>query len=246
LPERILKRFHTYSSLLLLLLFSATAGAQYKVKGTVFDSLQKYTIESVSVLTTAGRGTVTDSMGRYQIEVGEKDSIWFSFLGKATRKYAVLSIADITQFNISLKYRSDVMPEVRVRSRIYKEDSIQFRKDYAKGFNFRRPNLGTMTSVTTSGVGFDINEIIRLFQFRKNRNMEKFRERLLEQEREKYIDHKFTKGLVRRLTGLEGDALETFMKEYRPSYELALLASDYDFRYYIQQAGIKFKSQRTF
>ena len=227
-------------------LLSFCAHAQYKVKGTVYDSSRIYPIESVTVLSTSGRGTMTDSLGRYQLEVGEKDSIWFSFLGKPTPKYAVLKIADISQFDIALRLKTDVMQEIKVRSRIYKEDSLQNRKDYAKAFNFKRPNFESMTSVNAMGAGIDIQELIRLFQFRKNKSMEKFRERLLEQEREKFVDYKFNKGLVKRLTGLDGEPLIQFMLKYRPSYEFALLSSEYDFQYYIKKAGEEFRAQKSF
>jgi hypothetical protein len=222
------------------------AQAQYKVKGTVYDSSRLYRIESVTVLSTNGRGTATDSLGRYQLEVGEKDSVWFSFLGKSTPRYPVLKIPDINRFDIALRLKADVLPEVKIRSRIYKEDSLQNRKDYAKAFDFRRPNFGSLTSVNAMGAGIDIQELIRLFQFRKNKSMEKFRERLLEQEREKFVDHKFNKALAKRLTGLDGNELAAFMRQYRPSYEFALFSSDYDFQLYIKNAGEEFKKAKSF
>lgn len=76
--------------------------------------------------------------------------------------------------------------------------------------------------------------------------MEKFRERLLEQEREKFVDHKFSKALVKKLTGLDGGELSQFMQYYRPAYEFALYSSEYDFQYYIKKAGEEFKKSKTF
>jgi hypothetical protein len=248
-PKLYLKNSTGYIKFLLaffLVLLSFCSYAQYKVKGTVYDSSRLYRIEAVTVLSTNGKGTVTDSLGRYQLDVGEKDSIWFSFLGKPTPKYPILKIADITRFDIALRLKMDVMQEVKIRSRIYKEDSIQNRKDYAKAFDFRRPSFESMTSVNAMGAGIDIQELIRLFQFRKNKSMEKFRERLLEQEREKFVDHKFSKALVKRLTGLDGDQLTLFMKEYRPVFEFALYSSEYDFQLYIKKAGEEFKKTKAF
>jgi hypothetical protein len=226
--------------------FSLLVQAQYKVKGTVYDSSRRYRIEAVTVLSTGGKGTVTDSLGHYQLDVSDKDSIWFSFLGKPTPKYPVLKIADITQFDIALRLKMDVMQEVKIRSRSYKEDSIQNRLNYAKAFNFERPNLSSMTSVYANGAGINLDELIRVFQFRRNKSMEKFRERLLEQEREKFVDHKFSKALVKKLTGLDGDELSQFMQYYRPAYEFALYSSEYDFQYYIKKAGEEFKKSITF
>jgi hypothetical protein len=245
----LLKRKYLYIPFLLAFIFtllSFTVQAQYKVKGTVYDSSRIYPIESVTVLSTNGKGTVTDSLGRYSLDVSDKDSIWFSFLGKPTPKYPIVKITDITRFDIALRLKMNVMQEVRVRSHVYKEDSLQNRRDYAKAFNFKRPNISDMTSISSSGVGIDLDEVIRVFQFRKNKSMEKFRERLLEQERQKFVDHKFNKPLVRRLTQLPEADLDKFMLKYRPTYEFALFSSEYDFQYYIKKAGEEYNKAKTF
>jgi hypothetical protein len=235
-----------YCYLLLFILVAGNVAAQYKVKGTVFDSSRLYRVEAVTVMSSGGKMTMTDSLGHYQIIVGEKDSIWFSYLGKPTPKYPVLKIVDVNQFDISLRLKSDVMKEVIVRNRSYRMDSIQNRKDYAKAFNFRRPNVGSMTSIGPSGAGIDLDELIRVFQFRKNRSMEKFRERLEEQERQKFIDHRFSKLLVKRLTNLDGTDLDVFMLKYRPTYAFTLTASEYDFQLYIKKCFELSKSSKSF
>jgi hypothetical protein len=222
-----------------------TVSAQYRVKGRVLDSSRIYPIERVSVQSTNGHITMTDSTGSYTIYVAERDSIWFSYLGKPTPKYPVLKIADINQFDIALHLKPDVMREVRIKTRNYKEDSVQNRRDYAKAFNFQRPSLGTMTSISGAGVGFDVQEIIRLFQFRKNRSMERFRERLELEERDKFVDRRFSKGLVKRLTGAENEEeLADFMRRYRPTFEFAAGTSDYDFQYFIKIAYQEYKKAR--
>jgi len=205
-----------------------------------------YPIELVTVQSTGGKFTMTDSTGHYIIDVAERDSVWFSFLGKPTPKYPVLKIADVNQFDIALRLKSDVMREVRIKTRNYKEDSIQNRRDYAKAFDFRRPSFSTMTSVTSSGVGFDVQEIIRLFQFRKNRSMESFRERLEQEERDKFIDRRFSKGLVKRLTGIEKeDELSDFMKKYRPTFDFAGGTSDYEFQFFIKIAYDEYRKTKA-
>jgi hypothetical protein len=232
--------------LFLLLLTATAASAQYKVKGTVFDSSRLYRIEAVSVMSTGGAVTMTDTFGHYQINVAEKDSIWFSYLGKPTPKYPVLKITDVTQFDIALKLKTDVMEEVKIHNRSYKMDSIQNRKDYAKVFNYKKVSVGSMTSIGPTGAGIDLDELIRLFQFKKNKSMLKFQERLMEQERDKFVDHRFNKALVRRLTNLDGEDLDRFMLRYRPSYEFTLNASDYDFQLFIKKAYEVFKGGKAF
>lgn len=245
-----LEKGNFYITGLLLLLFTLAAGhasAQYRVKGHVYDSSRTIPIELVTVQSTGGQITITDSTGAYTINVAEKDSIWFSYLGKPTPKYPVLKINNVMQFDLALHLKPDVMREVRIKTRNYKEDSVQNRRDYAKAFNFRRPSLGTMTSVTSSGVGFDVQEIIRLFQFRKNKSMERFQARLEQEERDKYIDRRFTKGLVKRLTDIKKDEeLADFMQKYRPTFEFTAGTSDYDFQYFIKIAYQEYKKERFF
>ncbi|HWJ30495.1 MAG TPA: hypothetical protein VNS32_28440 [Flavisolibacter sp.] len=226
----------------ILLVSAQAASAQYTIKGNVYDSSRVYPIEAVSVLSTNGHGTMTDSLGHYQIDVREKDSIWFSYLGKPTPKYPVLKIVDINHFDLALRLKMDVMKEVKIKARNYRQDSIQNRKDYAKIFNFQRPNITSMTSIGPTGAGIDLDELIRVFQFRKNRETMRFKERLIEQEHEKFVDHRFNRGLVRKLTGLDGDSLEVFMLRYRPSYEFTLVTGDYDFQLFIKKAGEDFKT----
>ena len=55
-----------------------TASAQtWDVKGTVYDISQNNPVDGVTVLTTSGRGTMTDSLGRYKITVNMYDSVFF-------------------------------------------------------------------------------------------------------------------------------------------------------------------------
>jgi len=246
LPLKQVATYIRFCYLFLFILLAGNVAAQYKVKGTVFDSSRLYRIEAVTVMSSGGKMTMTDSLGRYQIIVGEKDSIWFSYLGKPTPRYPVLKIVDINQFDIALRLKSDVMREVIVRNRSYRMDSIQNRKDYAKVFNFRRPNVGSMTSIGPSGAGIDLDELIRVFQFKKNRSMEKFRERLEEQERQKFVDHRFNKALVKRLTNFDGTDLDVFMLKYRPTYAFTLTATEYEFQLYIKKCFELSKSPRSF
>lgn len=220
--------------------------AQYKIQGTVLDSSRTYPLEAVSVLSTNGRGTLTNKDGFYTLDASDKDSIWFSYLGKPTQKFPVAKMTNLSQFDVALQVSIPVLAEIKLRPRNYRQDSLQNRRDYQKVFDFRRPNVESMTSIGPAGAGIDINELIRLFQFKKNASMMRFQERLLQQEQEKYIDYRFSPALVRRLTGLEGEALKTFMQAYRPPYEFVLYSREYDFQLYIKEAYKRYKNEKAF
>jgi hypothetical protein len=216
------------------LMMTGSLHAQFKVKGTVYDSSRSFVLEAVTVLSTTGKITTTDSNGHYAIEVTEKDSIWFSYLGKPTIKYPILKMNDPLHFDVALQLSVTVLKGVTVRPRSYRMDSIQNRIDYAQIFNYEKPKI--QPAIYGLGVGFDLDEIIRMFQFRKNKNTLKFQQRLLEQEEDKFIDHRFSKQLVKRLTNLTGAQLDSFMIVYRPTYFFCQIASDYELASWIKNS----------
>jgi hypothetical protein len=225
---------------LLLTVHSANAQS-YKIRGYVYDSSRNYPLEAVSVLSTSGGGTITNADGLYQIDVSEKDSIWFSYLGKPTIKFPVLKITNPFEFDISLQVSIPTLKEVKIRPKNYRFDSIQNRNDYAKIFNYQKPKLKVVTPQYGVGVGFDLDEIINMFRFKRNRSIASFQQRLLLEEQDKFIDHRFNKALVRRLTMLSGAGLDSFMYTYRPSYLFVKIAGEYEFQHYIKEACYRFK-----
>jgi hypothetical protein len=218
-----------------LVLASSIAKAQVRVSGRVYDFSKYNPLEAVTVLSTSGSGTVSDSTGRYSIIVNEGDSIWFSYLNKPTPKYPVRTIQNMQNFEISLHVNTTELKEVRVMPRNYRMDSIDNRKEYAKAFNFQKPGIGSSLNLAPGGgVGLDLDEFINMFKFRRNRRMLAFQSQLLEEEERRYIDHRFNRALIIKLTQLRGPALDTFVEEYRPTIGFVESASDYELQDYIK------------
>lgn len=200
-------------------------------------------LNAVTVETSKGRHAISDSLGRYSIYVEKKDSVWFSYLNKKTQKYLADTIAHPQSFDIALYVDVRWLPEVRVQTRDYRFDSVTNREAYAKAFNYRKGGLRFSQSTPSAQnyvpgsvtAALDLDEIVNAFRFRRNRNMLAFQQRLLQEEQDKYIDHRYSKYLVKRLTALEGKELETFMSIYRPSYEELLMMNDLELGYYIEQ-----------
>jgi hypothetical protein len=192
-------------------------------------------------MSTGGTGTVTDSLGRYEIYVRETDSIWFSYLGRGTPKYPVASIPNQQNFEISLHVNVTELKPVMVKQRNYHLDSIENRQEYAKAFNYRKPGLGIVKPTTqNAAVGVDLDQLIDVFNFRKNRRMAAFRDRLVEEEKEKYIEHRFNRALVIRLTQLRGAELDTFMVRYKPDLIFIESATDYELQSHIKKSYEKY------
>ena len=201
-------------------------------------------VEDVRVESTGGKYTTTDSMGRYKITVTEKDSLTFIYKNKPTQKFIIKDIADPGHFDISLfvnvKGKYSTLKEVVVFARSYREDSIENRQTYADIYNFRKPAI--RSSISPDGaVGADVDEIINMFRFRRNKHLKAFQARLEQQEQDKFVSYRFNKNFVRRITQLKGAELDTFMIRYLPTYEFASTADEVTFNKYILNASYGFK-----
>lgn len=224
---------------LFLVLLCHTGFAQLVIKGTVYDKQARYGVPSVSVLSNSGTGTMTDSVGRYSLKVPANDSIYFSYLGKTTAKFPVKNLPPDQPLDISLPVSIDSLPSVTVRQPSYRMDSIANRNEYRKIFDNDATYLSAPGGGFGIGIGFDL-----IFNARKIRSMEHLKARLEREEKEKYVDHRFTKALVKRITGLTPPALDTFMVQYRPEYEtLKSFETDYEYYSYIKTFSQYFKER---
>jgi len=193
------------------------------------------------VMSTSGKGTTTDSNGNYAIQVYDDDSISFSYLGRTTQKFPINGINRFTGFDIALHVNPTELNEVRVAPRNYHLDSLRNRQEYAKVFDYKKPSFAiTSPGQGGLGVGVDLDAIISMFNFKKTRRMLAFQRRLEDEEQNAFIDHRFNRSLVKKLTHLDNDELDTFMLKYRPSYEFCKTANDYVFYDYIKLASKEF------
>lgn len=228
-----------YGSIVMVLALSGQAViGQVLIKGTVYDRSQFRTMQGVSVIGTSGIGTTTDSLGKYSIKLSGGDSIYFSYLGKSTYKYPVKDIANTSELDMSIDVNIDTLPSVYVRPKNYYLDSIENRQEYQKIFDYDGPGgleNAKMGRGRGIGVGIDFD---MLFDGKRNRRMLAFQKRLVEEEQDKYIDHRWTRYVVKRVTGLQPPALDTFMRQYRPGYEFVKsFETDWEFYEYILNSG---------
>lgn len=232
------------SLLLCFFLTANNAGAQVTLSGTVYDSSRKNLVEGVKVYSTSGSFTLTDSMGKYQLNVSEKDSVAFIYQNKSTPMFAVSDVTDISRFDIRLhitvKGKYSTLKEVIVYARSYRQDSLDNRETYRDIFGYRKP--GVRSSLSPDGIaGADINELINLFRFKRNRQLAAFQKRLAMQEKESYINYRFNKIFIKRITGLPDNQLDDFMAMYRPDYEFVQQSSEIEFNQYILNASYQYK-----
>lgn len=229
-----------------LIVLSKSATSQIIISGTVYDSTRLYVVPGVIVKSTGGSSSLTDSLGTYHISTTEKDSISFYYNNKPTQKFPVKLISNYNDFDISLQVKVfekfKLLREIKIFSKSYRQDSVENRMTYAKVFGYEKPGIKSTMS-PGAPPGLDINELINMFKFRRNKMNRVFQDRLLQEEEDKYVSYKFNTTLLKRVTGLTGDNLYKYQMLYRPPYEFIVTATELEFYEYILNTADKFKKQ---
>lgn len=153
---------------------------------------------------------------------------------------------DYTSFDISLqvkvKNKYKLLSPVTVFSNSYQRDSLENREEYSKIFGREKPGLHS-TYDPGGAAGLDVDALIGVFQFRKNKQNLAFKNRLLQQEEDNYVDYRFSSKTISRVTGLKGDTLQKYKKMYRPSYFFVVTSTLTEFYEYILNTSYAFKKQ---
>jgi hypothetical protein len=230
----------------ILLPFAAVA--QVTLSGTVYDSTGTLPVKDVLVKSGAGKTAITDTLGKYSLLADMSDSVYFIYNNKTTARYAVSQMKKTDYFDIALhirvKEKFKTLSEVKVYRRSYAEDSIANRERYEKLFAYKNPVFQTSIDPVSGGVGLDPNALINAFRFRRNKQLRKMQERLEQEEQEKFINYRFSKATVRRITRLQGAELDVFMKMYRPDYDFTASATLVEFYQHILNCSYQFKKDQ--
>lgn len=216
------------------------------VSGTVYDSSKIYVIPGVIVSSTSGLWVRTDSLGAYHIRVSSGDSLSFFYEGKSTLKFPVKNIDDYNQFDLSLRVRVrekyKLLRGVTVFSDNYVRDSTENRVEYQKYFDYGKPGIHS-TYQPGGTAGLDLDAMIEMFNTRKKREDLAFQKRLIEEEHDNYVNHRFSAKLIHRITGLSGDTLERYRKLYKPTYYFVANSTLAQFYQYILNTSYAFKKE---
>ena len=245
-----MKRTRHTKAYMLLFIFVILAfenlPAQINISGTVYDSSKLYVVPGVNVSSTSGLSAITDSLGAYHIKASKRDSISFFYLGKSTVKFPVETITNYNGFDISLrvkiKDKYKLLKGVTVFADTYRRDSLENRMAYSKIFDFDKPTIRSNYE-PGGAAGLDLDQLIGMFQFRKNKQNLAFQKRLVEQEEDRYVNYRFNSKIINRITGLSGDTLTNYKKLYRPSYYFVISSTLTEFYQYILNTSYAFKRE---
>lgn len=223
------------------------AKSQLTISGTVYDSSRIIPVRDVVIKSSSNTMAITDSNGHYDIVVRETDSLTFIYNYKPTAKFSVKQVNNIGAFDISLHIhvanKFKTLKEVRIYTKSFRQDSVENRRQYDKVFNYSKPGISLTSDANTGAAGLDVNELINIFRFKRNRQLQRMQQRLLEQEKDNYINYRFNKVTIRRITHLDGIELETFMNKYRPDFTFTESSNMIEFYQYILNASYQYKKE---
>lgn len=234
------------STLAIYILFLAPGivKAQGIVSGKVFDSGTQVPMEGVSIRNMrTGGGELSDRNGFYSVNVKAGDSIEIYILGYKRFKFRVSDTGSDMIKNAYLTIEKFSLPGVEVLARRNNtKDSLANRQENASLFNYRRPSVA---KVVLSSVFHPISGIQYLTDLSKNKRLKHFQTHLVNEERDRYIETRFSREDVEGITGLKGKELDDFMELYKPSFELAHESSEYDMMVYIKAKYEEYTHNRT-
>lgn len=220
----------------LLMAISLSAQPYRTVRGQLTDSATREPIVLASVKNTVSGVTVmTNSKGYFSLPVAAGQLLSFAAVGyhfDTVYYTGTLLLQDTLQLQLSALVVTS-LGNVTVTARgwsKYQLDSMQRQQDFFQAMG--RSPLPTL-SQANSGAGIALNIDRFSKREKRKRNAIRFFD---DNEKEAYINYRYTPELVAKYTGLKDEKLQEFMGKSRPSWEwLRKHPSETDLAYYINE-----------
>ena len=228
-------------SFLLPLVFFSHSLAQQALTGRIHKKASPEVLPAVSIHNlNQQKYNQSDMGGNFRIPAAKGDTIVFTSAGYLPDTTIVNAwmFAEADGYNVYLTPNMVELPSVRVGDQSnYQLDSIKRKEDYAWLDKVHREKLAGGKR-WSDGVGISLSPLSYYNHVEVQRR--RLRRRLKQEETDYFIDSKFPRAYVARVTGLQGDSLQTFMFRYRPSYKFCRRASNEDMLFYINESLKKY------
>jgi hypothetical protein len=230
-------RYILYSSILLLSCLSGSA--QQFLTGKVRKQASTEILVSVSIYnTTLRKHDLSEENGSYRIQAAPGDRVIFSNVGYRSDTLIITTEMLSGDYPINMEPKAQTLQAVRVGELSnYQLDSMARRQEYAWIYDHGEQKL---VEKERKGDGVGINLAI----FRHSSSIDKQREglkkRLMQEEKDDYIEYRYSRDYVAKLTHLQGDSLFRFMRDFRPTYEYCRKAATVDILVFINDSFKKF------
>ena len=230
-----------YSSYLIIafLLFSCPGSAQRFLTGKVLKMGSKEILVSVSIENkTQRRHDLSDERGTFRIQSAQGDVLIFSHVGYQADTIIVDTSMLAADYPEYMEPKAQMLRAVEVGSLSnYQLDSMARREEYSWVYDHGTP---PRLERKRSGDGVGVTMNIFRNASKEDQDREKLKKRLMREEEEHYVDFRYSREYVARLTRLKGDSLQQFMMHFRPTYDYCRKAASVDIIVYVNDSFKKF------
>ena len=231
----------TICAILFLLLFSFKGQSQQFLTGKVYKKETTEVLVSVSIYNISRRlHELSEESGSYRVQVAPGERVIFSSVGYQADTLTVTPDMLLGTYPVYLEPKVQTLQSVTVGSQSnYQVDSIARRNEYSWVYDHGSVARLEKDRKGADGVGANID------LFKKgssaDQQRERLKKRLIKEEQEYYIDSRYNKEYIARLTHLQGDSLVKFVAQYRPTYDYCRKAATVDILVFISDNIKKFR-----
>jgi len=233
-----------YPILLLCGILSFQEGRAQNLEGVIYDQNTGETIRGVSVTLGTTR-TVSDIAGRFRLPNSASFPVTLttSHVGYDSVSIKLYSPPD-TLLRIFLSGKTFGLDEVTVLGRRNAvQDSLWMRREFNDQFNFKPVKPWESLTLSPVGIGINLNVLFASFS-REQKQAKRLKAALIRDEREDYVDRRFTKAVIQVQTEIPDDELDVFHWYFRPTYDQLMGFTEYDLLLYIRKNYRDFRTQR--
>lgn len=233
-------RYIAFWVVLILCSFNGLA-QQFYLNGKIRKAGGSEVLVSVSVHNlTRQKYNLSDQGGNFKIQALDGDVIIFSSAGYLSDTLTVTVSMLAGPYDLTMEPRVVALPKVEVGGLSnYQLDSLERRQDYAWVYD---RGAAPLVDKQRQGDGVGVNLNLP-FNSSEDRERKKLKKRLIQEEQQYYIDSRFNRDYVARLTRLQGDSLQQFMVHYRPTYAFCRTATNQDILLWINDSLKKYKKE---
>ena len=227
--------------LILFVLLCCQGFAQQFLTGKIRKKDGQEPLISVNVYNlTLHKHKLSDETGSYRILARPGDIVVFSMVGYHTDSIPVTANILAADYSVSMDLRMVDLQAVTVGNLSnYQLDSLARRQDYGWIYD-DKPQPVVERQRQGDGVGVELN-VIPNGNPNDDRQIKQWKKRISHEEEQHYVDFRFSREYVSRLTHLQGDSLQLFMERYRPTYDYCRKAATVDILVFISDSYKKFE-----
>ncbi|MRG45966.1 hypothetical protein GFS24_12630 [Chitinophaga sp. SYP-B3965] len=206
------------------------------VRGQITDPIKKLTLYPATVRNQNTNAKVfSDNGGYYRISARKGDVIIVSFIGYVSDSFTVTNYAGSETHDVRLREQERFLPGVDISGKWnpYQLDSISRAEEFKPFLETDNRSLVDKSKRGQGGFGLVFSPFSRYSQ--KEKDLRKFKKLYEDYNEQSYIDYRYSKAFVSKVTGLTGDSLLQFVYKYTPSHNTLRTMSNETLIYWISE-----------